>query len=250
MEEAMRLLQTSVVAVLALAAMAACDRDYTFEPPPYEAALQQIAHTFQYIPHDDTPEITSIVVRGGFNDWSGDAITMTYHDGVWSATVPFDAGATYEYKFVINGNWPTDMCNDPTWGHPDHDYFIDIAAAGCAEDGHGGQNAILIVDPDGLPAHTFRYTPHETTEEISKIVVRGQFNGWEGDAMAMTLWEGVWRVTAGLEPDTYEYKYVFNGDQWAGNMCAEDRWGNPPGGPVDPDNDNCVEDGQNAILEH
>jgi hypothetical protein len=244
-EEAMKLFRRSGVAVLALTVMAACDRDYVFEAPPYQVdppPQYQIAHTFSYTPHDDTPAITSIVVRGEFNGWSGESMAMTYHDGVWSVTAAFDADASYEYKYVFNGDsWAGHMCTDDTWGNPPGGK-VDPALGQCTD----GGNAILAVDPNGLPAHTFRYVPHESTEEISKIVVRGAFNGWSGDAMAMTFWDGVWRVTTGIEPGTYEYKYVLN-DDWSSHMCSDGRWGNPPGGAVDPDNNTCA-DGGNAVL--
>jgi hypothetical protein len=253
----MKLMVRSALPALLLVVVAACTPDdVTFEPPPYQVEPPppppeyQIAHTFRYIPHDDTQEVTSIEVRGGFNGWGGgEPFFMTEQaNGVWSVTVPFDADSTYEYKYVFNGpnGWAGNMCAEDVWGNPPGGP-VDPDNDNCAD----GGNAILVVDPDGPPAHTFRYIPHETTEEITWLVVRGQFNGWgDGDIIRMIEHEGIWRVTVGLEPGTYEYKYVFNDTNgWAGNMCAEDRWGNPPGGPVDPDNDNCA-DGGNAILTH
>jgi cyclomaltodextrinase / maltogenic alpha-amylase / neopullulanase len=50
---------------------------------------------------------------------------------------------------------------------------------------------------------------------------------------------------------THRYRFWFNGDLWAGNMCADPRWGNPPGGKVDPQVTDCEDDGfggQNAVL--
>jgi hypothetical protein len=234
----------SFVPVLVLGALVGCTPgDFPFEPPPFQIELPSgpVAHTFRYIPHADTPPITSIVVRGQFNDWSGDAMRMTLHDGVWSVTAALDPD-TYEYKYVFNGDgWADDMCASATWGNPPGGR-IDPDITQCA----GGGNGLVEVDAGGLLAHTFRYQPHADTEEITSIVVRGQFNDWSGDAMRMTEHNGVWSVTRGFESGTYQYKYVFNGDQWADNMCASTRWGNPPGGRIDPAVENC--DGENAIL--
>jgi hypothetical protein len=239
----MRLLQRSVVAVLALVVAVGCDLDTPFEPPPFQVEPPpdyQIAHTFSYVPRDDGPDIESIVVRGSFNDWSGNALAMTLHEGTWSVTVALDA-ERYEYKYVFNGeNWADNMCGSDTWGNPAGGP-IDPNIQECE-----GENGVVNVDPDGLPAHTFRYIPHAETPEIESIVVRGSFNDWSGNAMAMTLYEGTWSVTTGLASGRYEYKYVFNGEGWAGNMCAEGTWGNPPGGPVDPDIQEC--EGENGVL--
>jgi hypothetical protein len=246
----MRSLQKSVVAVLALAVMVGCDRDFAFEPPPYQVEPPppppeyQIAHTFTYVPHEDGPDIESIVVRGEFEDfWSGNRLRMTLYEGVWSVTVPLEGGESYQYKYVFNGeNWAGNMCAEGTWGNPPGGP-VDPNIQEC-----DGENGVLVVDPEGLPAHTFEYIPHEDTPEIESIVVRGEFQDfWSGNRLRMTLWEDTWSVTVGLEPGRYQYKYVFNGENWAGNMCAEGTWGNPPGGPVDPNIQEC--DGENGVLE-
>jgi hypothetical protein len=234
----------SIVPVLGLMLVAGCTPDdYPFEPPPYQVELppaHQIAHTFTYVPHEDTPEIESIVVRGEFNGWSGNAMRMTEHEGVWSVTAALDPD-TYEYKYVFNGeNWADNMCASATWGNPPGGP-IDPDIEDCA-----GENGLVVVDPAGLPAHTFTYVPHEDTPEIESIVVRGEFNGWSGNATRMTEHEGTWAVTVGLESGRYEYKYVFNGENWADNMCGSDTWGNPPGGPIDPEVEECA--GENGVV--
>jgi hypothetical protein len=245
----MKLMARSALPALLLVVVAACSPDdVTFEPPPYQVEPPppppeyQIAHTFTYVPHEDTPEIESIVVRGEFNGWSGNAQRMTFNEaeGIWNVTVPLDA-ERYQYKYVFNGEgWAGNMCADDTWGNPPGGP-VDPDLEECE-----GENGVVNVDPEGLPAHTFTYLPHAETPEIESIVVRGEFNGWSGNAMRMTEHEGVWSVTTGLSSGRYQYKYVFNGEGWAGNMCADGTWGNPPGGPVDPDVEEC--DGENAVL--
>jgi hypothetical protein len=119
----MMLRARSIVPVLGLMLVAGCTPDdYPFEPPPYQVELPpayQIAHTFTYVPHEDTPEITRIVVRGEFNDWGGDSLAMVLHDGAWSVTVALEPGETYWYKYVFNNDqWADDMCESTTWGNP------------------------------------------------------------------------------------------------------------------------------------
>jgi len=244
----MKVLHRSVVAVLALAVVAGCDQDIAFEPPPYQVEpppeyTGPVAHTFTYVPHEDGPEIESIVVRGTFNDWGGNAMRMTLHDGVWSVTASLEP-ETHDYKYVFNGeNWADNMCASDTWGNPPGGP-IDPDVAECRDGGDG----VLVVAADGLPAHTFTYIPHDETPEIESIVVRGTFNDWGGNAMAMTEDDGTWSVVAGLEPGEHDYKYVFNGENWADNMCASDTWGNPPGGPIDPDVEECRDGGDGVLV--
>ena len=118
--------------------------------------------------------------------------------------------------------------------------------AGC-----GGDDE--IVDPITAQDHTFVFEPHANNPDISSIVVRGSMNEWAGDDIALTLQaNGNWSVTTELEPGEYQYKYVFNGDQWASNMCDDATWGNPDNdGKIDPNVVTCVDDGfggQNATL--
>ncbi|MGH7445581.1 MAG: hypothetical protein ACREKM_11915, partial [Longimicrobiales bacterium] len=56
-------------------------------------------------------------------------------------------------------------------------------------------------------------------------------------------------VTVELDADTYEYKYVFNGDGWASNMCNDPTWGDPDnGGKVDPDVAECLNGGNGVRV--
>jgi hypothetical protein len=52
---------------------------------------------------------------------------------------------SYQYKFVINGNWVQHMCNDANWGSPAHNNRVDPALTGCTADGFGGANGNLTV---------------------------------------------------------------------------------------------------------
>ena len=130
----------AVVALLAVVVVAACGDDDPAEPAANE-------HTFEYVPSAGTPAITSIVVRGTFNDWAGNAMAMTEQsDGTWEVTREFEPG-TYFYKYVFNGEeWASDMCNDATWGNPANDNRVDPNVTVCVNDDHGGQNAQLVID--------------------------------------------------------------------------------------------------------
>lgn len=101
--------------MLVLTAMVGCGEDDIVDPGEDQ-------HTFVYAPHSETRDFSSVVVRGSFNDWSGNDVPMTQQaDGTWEADLQLEPG-TYEYKYVftVNGEemWADNMCADPTWGNP------------------------------------------------------------------------------------------------------------------------------------
>ena len=95
--------------------------------------------TFKYTPPPGL-EVSSVSLRGSFNNW-GETPMQPQPDGSWAVTLDLDPGE-YTYKFFINGQWPKDMCDDPTFGRP----MVDPIADGCTDDGFGGQNAVRIVE--------------------------------------------------------------------------------------------------------
>jgi len=80
-----------------------------------------------------TPVISgvgAVYLAGSFNDWNDSKTPMldADNDGTYTATLLLAQG-TYQYKFVVDGNWKADPNN-----------------ANTSEDGFGGQNSVLTVD--------------------------------------------------------------------------------------------------------
>jgi 1,4-alpha-glucan branching enzyme len=58
------------------------------------------------------PEAKEVLLMGDFNNWDPKANPMKNDGwGVWSKSVLLSPG-TYEYKFLIDGQWKEDMAND------------------------------------------------------------------------------------------------------------------------------------------
>ncbi len=67
--------------------------------------------------------------------------------GAWSVTVDIPLGEI-QYKYFINGQWPSDMATARSGGPADPD------AQAYADDGFGGQNAVRNIDGSGAGAGT------------------------------------------------------------------------------------------------
>lgn len=88
------------------------------------------------------------------------------------------------------------------------------------EDGNG--------DGDGTTEVVFVYDPPASAPAITSIDVAGSFNNWTiGELEMVEQNDGTWEASIDLAPGVYEYKYVFNGDIWPGNMCDNAEWGDP-----------------------
>ncbi len=88
-----------------------------------ESLLKKVRFTF-------APQKTyrQVFLAGTFNEWSTDATPMRFADGRFQVVLPLSAGE-YQYKFVADGEWITDM-----------------TAKGFHPDGFDGQNSVIIVD--------------------------------------------------------------------------------------------------------
>lgn len=101
--------------------------------------------------------------------------------------------------------------------------------------------------------HVFTYKVPAGAPALTSVNVAGSFNEWSTTAVPMTKQaDGTWKATLKLNPGSYQYKYVMNGNTWVQSMCSDATWGDPAnGGKVDPAVTSCVDDGfggQNGVL--
>lgn len=77
----------------------------------------------------NAPGAREVSLIGNFNGW-GEPVRMNDddEDGVWIAIARLDPG-TYEYKFIVDGNWQNDPSNP-----------VDV------DDRHGGKNSLVVVN--------------------------------------------------------------------------------------------------------
>ncbi len=178
------------------------------------------------------PGAQNAFVAGSFNNWnaSGQAMVDPDGDGTWEARVTLAPG-TYEYKFVIDGNWITDetAANFKDDGFGGKNSIIEVAADGSVVGGGSGRADAGGLQTGGFTPGaadaqgsasggsaeevTFRYEPVIGGER--DIFVAGSFNSWaaEKDRLTDPDGDGVFEATLSLPPGRHTYKFVVQG-QW------------------------------------
>ena len=158
------------------------------------------------------PGAGRVCLAGEFNGWSDSANPMTNKDGVWTLKLDLAPGS-YQYKFVVDGNWKQDAANPEA-----------------APDGFGGNNSIMKVGAGGAAAAAPAAAPAAAKPATSpaaggkcavtfahaapgaaRVCLAGEFNGWSDSANPMANKDGNWTLVMDLAPGTYQYKFVVDG---------------------------------------
>ncbi|MBK8166880.1 MAG: hypothetical protein IPK64_13135 [bacterium] len=169
------------------------------------------------------PGAGRVCLAGEFNGWSDSANPMTKAGDVWTLKLDLAPGS-YQYKFVVDGNWKQDAANPEA-----------------APDGFGGNNSIMKVGAGGAaaaPAAVAAAAPAAKPAAGGKCAVTfthvaagaasvslaGEFNGWSDSANPMVNKDGTWTLVMDLAPGTYQYKFVVDGSwlQDPLNAAAQD----------------------------
>lgn len=146
--------------------------------------------TFTYTP---TEAIQSVSVRGSFNDWGEDALTKQA-DGTWSVTLDVAPGE-HQYKYFVDGNWPSNMETDLNGGpmDPDAESYVD--------DGFGGQNAVRMIGGTATAAPRLPEIGARPEGSLRVHYLRpdGRYRGWGLHAWEDTILQVEW--TSPLAPE-------------------------------------------------
>ncbi|MEW6555862.1 MAG: glycogen-binding domain-containing protein [Elusimicrobiota bacterium] len=181
----------------------------------------------------------NVFLAGSFNDWSTTKnLLKQVKQDVWEIVLPLDAGK-YQYKFVVDGNWTPDAENPNT-----------------ADDGYGGQNAIVEVtksaekivptgkDKSSAPFPVkdgYKFTFYAPTADA--VCLAGSFNNWADSKdgvienpqyLMKKNPQGIWVKIVPLSSGQYQYKY-----------CVD---GKPDGWTADPHNNKNLDKDGNSIL--
>lgn len=71
---------------------------------------------------------------------------------------------------------------------------------------------------------------HLTAPEAKSVTVTGAFNNWDPQANPLRKGkEGVWKTNLRLQPGTYQYKFVLDGEEWREDPLNPNKVPNPHG---------------------
>ena len=209
------------------------------------------------------PAPAAVYLAGDFNGWNATATPMTRDaNGQWSAVVALDPG-TYEYKFIVDGEWVEDPANpekktDPFGGA---NSVLTIAADGSVA---GAAGTAAVAPAAAADAGETASTPAPTDmfkvgapravdggvlftyrgDGAGRVTLAGTFNGWNADDIPLeTDGKGNWAVVRPLEAGSYEYKFVADGN-WRADPENPDTTSDPYGGT----NSVVAVDGQGRLV--
>lgn len=164
------------------------------------------------------PNFTTVYISGNFNGWSGNANPLSDPDGdeIWTTSLNLAAG-TYEYKFTID-NWaaqeqfvPGEPCTMTTGGFTNRV----LTVAGNATLPEYCWNSCSVCGIPN-PMVNFSVNMNDYSGGFTQVYLSGNFNGWSGNANAMSDPDGdnVWEASISMPAGNYEYKVTL--DNWAG----------------------------------
>jgi anti-sigma factor RsiW len=86
----------------------------------------------------------------------------------------------------------------------------------------GVQSAQVAAAPTSAPAplRLVRLVYVPQNEEVDRVTVAGSFNGWDPEGTELRREGGAWVVQLVLPPQTYEYMFVENGEEWVTDPLA------------------------------
>jgi hypothetical protein len=116
--------------------------------------------------------------------------------------IPEEAGSL-SYRLIVDGLWTPDPLNSSSTY--DHKTGITLSRLSLP---HRERKDAARVNTDGTVTFSFAFTPDE------HVTLAGSFNHWDPFMYEMTEDEGVYRLTLGLPPGTYQYAFCANGRRY------------------------------------
>jgi hypothetical protein len=188
-------------------------------------------------------------VAGDFQGWSSSGNPLYDNDGngVWEAVYSVGTATSVEFKY-INGN---------DWLNPNENI------TGSCGPNNGNRSAVIEVANTTLPSYcwnacdlcvqptqvTFMVDMSLQTVSPNGVHVAGSFQGWSPGDMAYAMTDdnsdGIYTLTVGLQPGSYQYKFV-NGNDWSG---ADNSNETIPGGCASNGN-RSLEVASEAVTQH
>lgn len=149
----------------------------------YNSVVFCYNYTFRLTDHQNAQ---GVWVAGSFNGWNSLELRMHKVNGSWVRGMYLREG-THAYKFIVDRTWILDPANKVV-----------------REDGDGNQNNFISIGDTMY----FRLQGYLSAK---KIIVTGNFNGWNVNELVMDRIMGGWELPYVLRPGNYEYKFIRDG---------------------------------------
>ncbi|MGN0375959.1 MAG: hypothetical protein ACI4EN_10715, partial [Butyrivibrio sp.] len=171
--------------------------------------------TFTY----DNAGATSVYVAGDFNGFASASEEWKMErngEGIWELTKEIPSGV-YGYKFVVDGEWIKDPTNYTYYPNSDNRKLV-----------VPGDVQSPVVEGDtvtfNFPVEQVAAVAEADQGDVTRVCVKGGFNGWAEAEMTLTDDGTHYTYTAtGLAGDTYQYGinvYTTTGASW-GTLCKD-----------------------------
>ena len=148
--------------------------------------------------------IEEVTVSGGFNDWSENKWKMKktgkYTYELRKKLADFEDEFSWEFKFVINNKY---------WAEPDKEFNNIIESEKSYWFRKVYNHKMYTAKPDTNGNAHFYLKGYENAQ---KVILSGTFNRWDENNFKMEKVTGGWKLSLKLKPDTYQYKFIVDGN--------------------------------------
>jgi len=150
-------------------------------------------------------DIKEVTVAGSFNNWSTNQWRMKrtgeFTFELHKKLKDFDDEFSWEFKFVINNQY---------WAEPDKE-FNNISESSQRSFWFSKiyNHKMYTAKPDTNGNAHFYLKGYENA---NRVILSGTFNRWNEEDFKMKKIKGGWKISLKLKPDTYEYKFIVDGN--------------------------------------
>ncbi|MET2983966.1 hypothetical protein [Aureibaculum conchae] len=152
----------------------------------------------------DNIDIYEVTLSGQFNNWSRHLWKMkktgTYTYQLIKKITDFDDKFLWEFKYLINNEY---------WAEPDKS-FDNITESEKSSIWRKVYNLKMYTVHSNENGNAHFYL--EGYEDAEKVILSGTFNRWDEDNLKMEKTKGGWKISLKLKPDTYQYKFIVDGN--------------------------------------
>ncbi|MEM9859427.1 MAG: glycogen-binding domain-containing protein [Bacteroidota bacterium] len=147
--------------------------------------------------------IYEVALLGAFNDWNREGWKMEQvGEGLFrlrKKITDFDDNFQWEFKYFVNRKY---------WAEPGKKvHSVKTHDDRFWQDVFNERLYNIYPDPQGNARFFLN-----GNQSASKVILAGDFNGWDEQMLAMVRKDNGWELTLDLDPGYYEYKFIVDGN--------------------------------------